>query len=54
MLDTQVESGADRGAEPDVLQAAQAEDEAAAQAAVLEEWEAQETTANDAVPAAAE
>ena len=41
LLDTQVETGADRGAEPDVQQAAQAEDEAAAEAAVLEEWEAQ-------------
>ena len=41
LLDTRVETGADCGAEPNVQQAAQAEDEAAAEAAVLEEWEAQ-------------
>jgi hypothetical protein len=35
-----VETCADRAAEPDVQQAAPAEDEAAAEAAVLEEWEA--------------
>jgi hypothetical protein len=37
LLDTRLETGADRDAEPDVQQAAQAEDEAE----VLEEWETQ-------------
>jgi hypothetical protein len=41
LLDIQVETGADCGAEPDVQQAAQEEDEAAAEAVVFEEWEAQ-------------
>jgi hypothetical protein len=45
LLDTQVETSADRGAEPDVQQAAQAEDEAAAACAFVcmgggvNEWE---------------
>jgi hypothetical protein len=40
-LDIRVETGADCGAEPDVQQAAQEEDEAAAEAAFFEELEAQ-------------
>jgi len=36
-----VETGVDCGAEPDVQQDAQSEDEEEAQAAVLEEWEVQ-------------
>ena len=48
LLDTQVETGADRGAEPDVQQAAQAEDEAAAACVFVcmgggvNEWEGSE------------
>jgi hypothetical protein len=52
LLDTQVETGTDRGAEPGVQQAAlaQAEDEAVAQAAVLEEWEVQGADSDEPDP----
>ena len=45
-----METGADCGAEPNVQQAAQAEDEAAAEAAVLEEWEAQGADSDESDP----
>ena len=50
LLDTRVETGADHGAEPDVQQAKQAEDEAAAEAAVLEGWEAQGADSDEPDP----
>jgi hypothetical protein len=50
LLDTRVETGADRCAEPDVQQAAQAEDEAAAEAVVLEELEAQGADSDEPDP----
>ena len=50
LLDTRVETGADCGAEPDVQQAAQAKDEAAAEAAVLEEWEARGADSDEPDP----
>jgi len=46
LLDTRVETGADCGAEPDVQQAKQAEDEAA----VLEGWEAQGADSDEPDP----
>jgi len=50
LLDTRVETGADCGAEPDVQQAAQAKDEAAAEAVVLEEWEARGADSDEPDP----
>ena len=50
LLDTRLETGSDRDAEPDVQQAAQAKDEAAAEAVVLEEWEARGADSDEPDP----